>query len=46
MGIVGYRKELTEYVINAINDSEIVKEQLANPSINVFTGKELSLIHI
>ena len=42
MGIVGYRKELTEYVINAINDSEIVKEQLANPSINVFTGKEFT----
>lgn len=39
MGVIGYKKELTEYVINAINDSEIAKEQLANKDINVFTGK-------
>lgn len=37
-GVIGYRKELTEYIINAINDSEIAKEQLANEDINVFTG--------
>ena len=37
---VGYTKELTEYVINEINESEIVKEQLNNKNINVFTNKE------
>ena len=37
---VGYTKELTEYVINQINDSEIVKEQLENKDINVFTNKK------
>ena len=42
MGVIGYKKELTEYVINAINDSEIAKEQLANKDINVFTGKAFS----
>ncbi len=38
MGEIGYTKQLTEYVINKINDSEIVKEQKANENINVFTG--------
>ena len=37
-GTVGYTAALTEYVINAINDSEIVKEQVADPEKNVFTG--------
>ena len=37
-GLIMYPKELTEYVINKINDSEIVKEQKANASINVLTG--------
>lgn len=36
---VGYTSDLTEYVINNINDSEIVKEQKENPDIDVFTGK-------
>lgn len=40
MGIIGYKKELTEYVINKINESEIAKEQKSNSTINVFTGKE------
>ncbi len=35
---IGYTKELNEYVINKINDSEIVKEQKENKNINVFTG--------
>ena len=35
---IAYKKELKEYVINKINESEIVKEQKANPEINVFTG--------
>lgn len=37
-GEIGYTKELTEYVINKVNESEIVKEQKANEGINVFTG--------
>lgn len=42
LGLVGYKKELTEYIINSINETEIAKEQLASPNINVFTGKEFS----
>lgn len=41
-GGVWYTKDLTEYVINEINDSEIAKEQLANENINVFTHQEFS----
>ena len=37
---IGYTKELSEYVINEINESEIVKEQLENQNINVFTNQE------
>ena len=37
---IGYTKDLTEYVINKINDSKIVKEQLENKDINVFTNQE------
>lgn len=35
---IGYTKELNEYVINKINNTEIVKEQKKNKNINVFTG--------
>ena len=41
-GGIGYLQELKEYVINKTNESEIVKEQKENPSINVFTGLEFS----
>lgn len=41
-GVVGYTHELTEYLINQINEAEITKEQLANPEINVFTGSEFT----
>ncbi len=37
-GMVGYTKELKEYVINKSNEQEIVKEQKENPEINVFSG--------
>lgn len=37
-GEIGYTKQLTEYVINKVNESEIVKQQKSNPEINVFTG--------
>mgnify|MGYP003300704606 CR=1 FL=1 len=36
---VGYTKALTEYVINQINNSEVVKEQQENKDINIFTNK-------
>ena len=39
-GEIGYTKLLTEYVINEINDSKIVKEQKNNKNINVFTGSK------
>lgn len=39
-GGVFYTKELTEYVINKINESEIAQAQLANKNINIFTNSE------
>ena len=41
-GEIWYTKDLTEYVINEINESEITKEQLANKNINIFTNREFS----
>lgn len=41
-GMVGYNHELTEHLIKKINEKDIVKEQLAKPEINVFTGKEFN----
>lgn len=35
---IGYTSALTEYVIDAVNNSEIAREQISNPEINVFTG--------
>ena len=39
-GSIGYTKELKEYVINKVNEAEIVKEQKEDKDINVFTGTE------
>ena len=41
-GSIGYTQELTNYVINEINNSEIVKVQKENPNINIFTGLEFN----
>ena len=41
-GTIGYLHSLTEYTINRINNSDIAKEQKANPKKNVFTGLEFS----
>ena len=41
-GGIGYIKDLEEYVINKTNESQIVKEQKENETINVFTGLEFS----
>lgn len=38
MGGVLYTKDLETYVINKINETDIVKEQKANPDKNVITG--------
>jgi putative ABC transport system permease protein len=35
---VGYTHDLWNYVINSINEKEIVKEQKANEDMNIFTG--------
>ncbi|GHU62973.1 ABC transporter [Clostridia bacterium] len=37
-GLIGYTKELKEYVINQVNNSEIAKEQTENPEMNLLTG--------
>ena len=37
-GVIGYSKDLTQHIINEINQSQIAKEQLANENVNVFTG--------
>ena len=39
-GTVGYTSKLKEYVINKVNEADIVKEQKENKKINVFTGIE------
>ncbi len=36
---IGYTRQLTEYVVNSISDSDIAKAQINNKDINVFTGK-------
>ena len=36
---IAYTKELTEYVIRTAAESEIVKKQIANKEVNVFSGK-------
>ncbi len=41
-GLIGYNGSLMEHLIEKINESEIAKEQLSNPNINVFTGREFS----
>ena len=38
MNGIAYTKELTEHVINKAKNSEIVKKQLENDDINVFSG--------
>lgn len=38
-GKVGYTKELTNYIIENVNNTEIAEEQLNNPEIDVFTKK-------
>ncbi len=37
-GVIGYRSDLMDHLINKVNTSQIVMEQQAKPEINVFTG--------
>lgn len=37
-GTISYTHDLTEYVINKINESEVAKAQKANPEVNILTG--------
>lgn len=37
-GYLGYTEDLTKYVMQEANKTEIVKQQLANKDINIFTG--------
>ncbi|MGN0594020.1 MAG: FtsX-like permease family protein, partial [Hominimerdicola sp.] len=37
-GAIGYRHELTEYLVNKVSESEIVQDQLDNPDTDIFTG--------
>lgn len=37
-GGIGYTRELTEYVINSVNESDIVKAQNEDQTIDVFNG--------
>ncbi len=38
MGYVGYLPSLTQYLINEVNESEVVKAQKADPDVDIFTG--------
>ena len=40
MSGVAYTKKLTEYIISEASKSEIVKKQLENKDVNVFSGKD------
>lgn len=42
LGGILYKKDLETYVINKINEAEIVKQQKENPTINVITGLEFN----
>jgi len=41
-GAIGYRSDLTKYVLNKTNQLEIVKQQKANKTVNILTGKEFT----
>ncbi len=37
-GAIGYTSALSEHIVNATNECEIVKKQKENPTVDVFTG--------
>ena len=42
-GGIGYTHALTEFMIQRTNESELVKKQLENPKVDVFTGIEFTV---
>ncbi len=45
-GEIFYLKDLAEFAIEKINNSDIAKEQVANPEINVFTGTNFAQTNV
>ena len=43
-GGIGYRSELVDYLLEQVGNSEIVREQLASPDTDVFTGQPFSAV--
>ena len=41
-GSIWYTSDLTRYVVERVDDTQIAQEQLANPEVNVFTGLPFS----
>ena len=41
---IGYLPSLTSQVIDRMKDADIVKQQLANPEVDVFTGKSFAAL--
>ena len=41
-GLVGYRQDLMKHLVEKINETDIVKEQISNQDINVFTGSKFT----
>lgn len=37
-GVIGYTKELTEKLLTQTNDTEMVKQQIENEDVDIFTG--------
>lgn len=37
-GVIGYKSSLMDTLITRVNESEVVKAQLANPDMDIFTG--------
>lgn len=45
-GVVGYTKNLVDYIVSENNKSDIIKAQLDNPDIDVLTGLPFSTVDI
>ena len=43
-GGIGYRQELVDWLLEQLQDSEIVREQLAAPETDIFTGQPFSAV--
>ena len=43
-GGIGFRSELVDYLLAQVQESEIVREQMASPDTDVFTGQPFSAV--